>query len=355
MNEFLEKGFFGHTFPKKWILGKYEIEFLEILSKQIKSRFPENNGLLVNLTWLDQEFLDPPVAKILREHCKHNNIENLFLFSSVDPVSQSQLDICSSLVDHNNIFMIGNFAGPLTWNIFAIMLAKEFTKHGPDDIILREPNYLFLSYNRKPRRHRVKLVNRIIEEGLDKYGIITLGKNDSMYDQEESHPFLSLGEDVESYRDQGHWYTADEEIYGLPHDLGLGRLDLWQNHFLTISGNTTDGTETVEHFFAPQIIWKPIIGLRPFVINGDPKLYEYLRSRGFETFEKDLGLKIYNNWEDNIGSIIELLKDLSKLKPSSLKSMYDSLLPKLLHNRNRFFEFAAEEELRIHKIIEEIQ
>jgi len=40
------------------------------------------------------------------------------------------------------------------------------------------------------------------------------------------------------------------------------------------------------NLFVSETQFKPIIGLRPYLINGNPKTYEWLERQGFKTFNK---------------------------------------------------------------------
>ena len=45
-----------------------------------------------------------------------------------------------------------------------------------------------------------------------------------------------------------------------------------------------------------------------------------------------------------------LKKYISSLSSTDIKNLYQDMLPDLIYNRNRFFEFAEEEKLRIYNI-----
>ena len=142
------------------------------------------------------------------------------------------------------------------------------------------------------------------------------------------------------------------EQFGIPDDIhSVGNLNLWQQHFLNIVSETEflpwDNT------FVSEKTWKPIIGLRPFVINGQTKIYTWLRKHGFRTFNHWFGgveLEEVNELEvhNSIVKVIEYLRDFSK---QELQNLYNSMLPDLRHNRQRFFEFAQEQQHRIDSVI----
>ena len=104
--------------------------------------------------------------------------------------------------------------------------------------------------------------------------------------------------------------------------------------------------------FITEKTWKPIIGLRPFVLNGQTKIYQYLRDHGFHTFNHywpHIKIEELSEFEVH-DSLIEVIKFLSTLSNTTLLEMYSDMLPALKHNRNRFFEFAQEQKYKIENL-----
>ena len=140
--------------------------------------------------------------------------------------------------------------------------------------------------------------------------------------------------------------------FGIPDDIHtVGNLTLWQEHFLNIIGETEflpwDNT------FVSEKTWKPIIGLRPFLINGQAKIYSWLRDQGFRTFNHYFGnVNLENTNELEIhDSIVDVIKYLSTLSKQDLHKLYNSMLPDLRHNRLRFAEFAQEQQHKINNLL----
>jgi hypothetical protein len=52
-------------------------------------------------------------------------------------------------------------------------------------------------------------------------------------------------------------------------------------------------------------------------------------------------------------SLIDVIKFLSTISNVTLSEMYADMLPALEHNRNRFFEFAKEQQYKIDHLFEE--
>ena len=136
--------------------------------------------------------------------------------------------------------------------------------------------------------------------------------------------------------------------FGIPHDISsIGRLEYWQNHFLTVVSET----DFEDHLwtFITEKTWKPIIGLRPFVINGQSLIYRYLNDNGFKTFNKywshiDLETCNIDNIHENICEVIKFLYT------QDMEKMYLDMLPDLRYNKLRFNEFAIEQRYKMENL-----
>jgi hypothetical protein len=218
---------------------------------------------------------------------------------------------------------------------------------------MQYPRYIYVTYNRKPREHRTKLVNTLIANQLDGYGFITLGQDDNgMYSREE--PILKTfipGETVEDYAQEGNWGMDNK--HGIPHDIhSLGNMDVWRGHFLNIIGETE--FNPWDNMFITEKTWKPILGLRPFVINGQVKIYQYLRDNGFKTFNHLWPhIDVENANETEVAdTIVQVVAYLAAIGAKELEKIYNSIIPDLLHNQKRFIKFAQEQDYRLSTILQ---
>jgi hypothetical protein len=124
----------------------------------------------------------------------------------------------------------------------------------------------------------------------------------------------------------------------------LHNIDIWKHTFLYINGATE--FNPINDIFCQQDMFKPFIGLRPFVINGVQKTYRWLQVRGFRTFNHYWShIDIEDG--DVHNTIIELIKFLNNMSHTELLSMYNDMLPDLRYNQKRFFEFAQEEKYKM--------
>jgi hypothetical protein len=102
--------------------------------------------------------------------------------------------------------------------------------------------------------------------------------------------------------------------------------------------------EYSRNVFLSEKTFKPIIGLRPFVINGSPGIYRILKQAGFDCFEDLFPVDLLSNenfnytWKfDNHKHIVE---SLNNLKDKNLTELYHQIKPRLLYNQAHFYEYA---------------
>ena len=339
--------FVGTTFPPSSQWHEDEIALIEDVKKQIKGIFFYGNNLLINTTWFGPQFDNGEYTKFL-DLCSKKRYDNVFLLASVDPVflADHEIEKVRQLSGDSRLHLLGNFDSAYNFNFFSMVLPKYFKKYNIEDIKMKSAKYPFINYNRKPREHRHSLVKKLISRGVDKKGIVTLGKDDG------DHKFLSdpsdisitLNETIEEIGEQNQWWP---DSHGIPHDIhSLGRLEIWQNHFLNIVGESE--YDNACHTFVSEKTWKPIIGLRPFIINGQTKIYKWLRARGFRTFNQHwnhIPVEAADNVQDNCAAVAEFISNKDE---KELKEIYNKMLPDLLHNRDLFYKFSISETKKKH-------
>jgi hypothetical protein len=85
------------------------------------------------------------------------------------------------------------------------------------------------------------------------------------------------------------------------------------------------------------------------VINGQTKVYQYLRDQGFCTFNHywpHIELENINELQVH-NSITQVIKYLTALGKDRLEDLYIDMLPDLLHNQQHFAEFSQTQRQRI--------
>lgn len=335
------------TFPSQWIYGQYEQQILDSVQAQIDARWPHDNNVLLNLTWTGPQ----TQAQVDQLVAQNTPVDNLFVIATVDAALPQIYQPLVNAIDATNVYYLGNFEGPHYFNFFAVVCADHFETYNEQDLILKDIKHTYVSYNRKPYPHRLEFVQSLKSHNLLDYGVVTLGKN--FPDQPDHGQFMTIGERAEDYVKYGHWYPpeADSTPHDIPHDLfSLHNWSVWQHHFMHIVGTTAIYNN--EPVFVNQINFKPIIGLRPFLINGQTSHYKFLRDAGFRTFNQyfpTLDLEV-NGGQGN-GQLTHVLtqavQQLCKMSNAELLAMYTDMLPDLLHNRARWYEWANEQKQKV--------
>ena len=345
--------YLGTTFPSDWLWSTYENNCINTLKQQIETEFKDDKNLLINLTWFGPQFNnnDSEYSKYLK--LIGQKFDNLFLLSTVDPAMINQPQIEEMVVNLGNptVYKIGNFDTKYHFNFFAPVLKKHFQSYTDEELKLVDPTYVFINYNRKPREHRVNFVRQLIDQDLKKYGIVTLGKPNRIYDKDPDNDlYFSIGERTENYAKDNHWNFGPDQ-FEIPHDvLTLHRMDYWQQHFLYIIGATE--FNVWDDIFVSETQFKPMLGLRPFLINGNPRTYQWLEDNGFRTFNKYFDWIDFTDADQVHKSLCQAIQHLTTLTSDNILELYNQMLPDLHHNRNRFYEYADEQQYKITHIFE---
>jgi len=343
----------GTTFPANWQYGPEEIEIFKSTEAQIAKQFVGQRNLLINTTWFGPQFDNGEWVKAKQLIANKEIFDNLFLLSVIDPLylSKDNITYLESNFKTTTTYKIGMFEhSNLEWNFHSVVGAKHCPNYDAHNIKLINPEYTFLLYQRKPRRHRVELTELLVKKDLQNKGVITLGSNkNSSYDWSEGlESTLMTIEDLPSnYKHNGQ----HNDFGGVPNDLvTLGRLDIWQRHFLNIVSETefNDWDPT----FVTEKTWKPVIGLRPFIIHGQRKVYSWLQNNGFKTFNRYWSHVPCETGHDQHGNVVNVIDFLCRKSKDELMSMYQEMLPDLIYNRNRFYEYANEQQYKINHIFE---
>lgn len=343
--------FIGTGFPLDHDYSQEERNCWACITQQIDTHFPDQNNLLISLTWFGPQFVDSDWYQLYEWHQQGRKFDNLFLVATVDPpyLNLTELQEIKNLAQALRVYHLGNFDTAYQFNFFAMTIASKFKTYTIDELLLENIEHIFVNYNRKPKLHRVDFVKQLMYNDLIKYGTVTLGHSDKHDgNQPNDNLYLSIGEKHEDYVDLGN--RPGVWNFGLPQDYySLHRMDIWKTTFLYINGATE--FNPINDLFCQQDTFKPMLGLRPFVINGVQKTYRWLRLNGFKTFNHYWS---HINIEDGPvhDTLIELIKHLSQQKQSDLLAMYNDMLPDLLYNKQRFFEFAKEQKYKMEHLFE---
>jgi hypothetical protein len=326
--------FIGTTFPLEYQWGKNERQLVHDIQLQIQQQYPDSNNLLINTTWFGPQFPNNTYAKF-KSLCSTQTFDHLFLLAGVDPIclTTQQIQQCAAIAGSAELHLLGNFETQYQFNFISTLLSEYFEQYTTTQLMPIGFKYLFVNYNRKPHNHRVSFVNTLEQHNLIDLGIVTLGNRYNLNELPNA----------------GNW--GMHMNLGIPHDIhSLGNMDIWCSHFLNIVSETIN--LPWDPLFVTEKTFKPILGLRPFVINGQPKVYKWLRDNGFRTFNHywpHVNIEDVNELEVP-NSIVKVIKYLQGFDSSQLNSMYQHMLPDLQHNREHFATFSSSQKHRINNL-----
>ncbi len=306
-------------FNPAWRAGQFERELVDSLARTLDKTHSHLKKVIVVTSWHEPSELIKQIKDI--------NPDLTFLCSLTDPLGPIE-----SLIDQlpGQVRLIGYVNGEYFYDFWATTCSKLFRKYTINELEPVQFDNLFLNYNRKPHKHRTELVKLFEETGLVEHGCVTLGN--SIY---------TVNDIDEQYIE----YGANDVVgnVGIPNDVySLGQLKIWNTSFINVVSETQ--FEYSKNVFLSEKIFKPIIGLRPFVINGSPGIYRILKRAGFDCFEDLFPVDLLSNenfnnaWKfDNHKHIIQSLNNLTD---KNLLEIYHQIKPRLLYNRTHFYEYA---------------
>ena len=296
--------------------------------EQVDNQFPDQVNLIVNTTWVDA------VADQLRDKFLQLKVDNLFLCGTIDNLNLVEYP------DDVTVYQVGNVIDEKFKQFYfssaAIVLNAVFKTYEADQLVLTANPLMYLCYQNKPHYHRQLLTSKLLHNNLLERGVITLSKHKFEFTFPELFPItIDDGPDTKFYG------PYKESPYS------LGDISVWQNCFLNVISETFPISA---NYFISEKTYKPIIGMRPFVLNGDPRILSYLESQGFNTFEEywpDVNFRKCANMNDVTDAVITVIQRIAGLSSAAVYEMYTEMLPKLQHNRARFFEHAKEQEYKL--------
>lgn len=279
-------------FPHAWKAGRVEQLIRSILEEKASNQLDVGCVMLINPTWL----LDRDLSKEIKDA----RPDFIICHNFVDPVVLAVKQIIESsgiphlFIGNNNQFRLD------FWAMACDLFFKSYTD---TELQLQLGAKKFMCLNRKPHAHRVVMMQYL--EQVRDHGHL---KSDADYDLVDA----DIGD-----------YTIPNDVYT------LGDINTWQDSYLNI---VTETVFSSDEFFISEKTWKPIIGLRPFFIYGQPKLRKYLKENGFDLFE---------DFIDYSGCVTE--QDYAQLAVDTVNKIYPAAYPQLLtrlkNNRNKFHSY----------------
>lgn len=321
--------------------GSYHItEFERDFVKKLKSNTP-SDCILINSTWFSKpENVDALKQWFNASQFKAGETPRILLYSGMDwensTCTESTREAHRFLNDNWEVINIGNTGDGHYFNFWLAFIHEHMSTFF-DDCYTEKPNIKkhFMCLNHQPHEHRIQLLNTLHEVGMFNHGIVSAIVPHEDYEF-ENPVILREKRDPHIMFNSHEWERVNE--YHLANDIiSLGDPVYWNKHFCTVV------TESVMHsdVFLSEKTFKPMIGLRPFIILGDVNVYKKLKEYGFDTFE-DLFPRVHIEEKDKYWRTDNVIKDLCNLQRSygldGLNQLYRELETRLIYNRKRVLE-----------------
>lgn len=249
-------------------------------------------------------------------------------------ISQLKKSFCREHECHDWYYFFHGFAA-LDW--------YRDGKYFDQDIGWSKP---YISLNRlhvNDRSYRLNLVARLAQQDLTRRGHVSLHLGHTEYgtwQQELSNVNTKLSESarniIREHLDRPLIVDRESTNGSISADFGHQEFDLWKSGLWHIV------TETVFYYnklHLTEKIFKPIVAQRPFMLAAAPGNLAYLRSYGFETFDRWID-ESYDNITDpdqRLQAIVDQTQKICSMTDSDLRDMHQEMLPVLEHNFNHLY------------------
>ena len=285
--------------------NRYHITYQAIIDN-FKRNCQDKDVLFIDNTYLDGQEVVTRVA----EH------EFSVIFNLVDP--PYTWHYLQELLQKANYILVGTDAPNIATHFWVAWAYSEFPSYSDQDLAFTESSLIFLSSNYKSHDHRLNLIHHMNARNLQNFGIITT---------ELTQINCALGREV-----------------------GVGDLTAWRQHFLNIVNETVFRLRP--EIIVSEKILKPLLGLRPFIINGSPRYYDILESWGIDIFDdiwpiSDMRQPSASRQELMDRNHTVICDVVEILKKENLPLLYQKLLPRLQANRRRIQQLMQSEYQRL--------
>lgn len=302
-----------------WPMKQLEQEILE----HTLSKFRNDNSrtVVINSVWYTGDY-HQQVMQELRELCP----THIIVVAMLDP-PVVKLEWFNEL----NCEVIGEGYYPdSNVDYFAKFMDRFYQM--PDCDLLDESmiDTAYMCLNRKPHPHRLRLYQGLVNAGILDSGFVSMGG---------IPPMRLLDNDVEG---QNFAPNGGIEQYGIGNDIAsLGNINRWQRHFVNIVTETIWDIDACN--FLSEKTFKPILGLRPFLIYAPNGGIGCLKSRGIEPYVNDFA-DIVDIDLTQPYNIVEFLQVLSGQPKSYWQMKFNQLKEKLIFNREQFNQHVSKQQ-----------
>jgi hypothetical protein len=313
----------GPEFPLKQFEQAIVSEFL---NKQITD---DSRTVVINSVWYSQEYHQQVMSQL--RTLQFDRIVLVAMLDAAIPKTEWYQEFGCP------VYTMGYYPGANSIDFWAVFVNQFFECPKLSDLMTHDlVDCAYMCLNRKPHWHRVQLYRQLTALSIADQGLVSMGG--------DGHAVQQLHIDCE-HDDLAPNATRDQT--GLPNDIAsIGNLSNWQRSFLNVV------TETVyninQNHFVSEKIFKPIVGLRPFLVYDTDGASSWLTACGFDPYIHDF-TDISDLDLSRPENIPEFLKTLCEQPTCYFQSKFVALMPKLLYNRNRFATYVAEQKHKINQ------
>lgn len=306
----------------RWPMKQLEQQIVNNVLAQYST--DNSRTVIINSVWYTGDYHQQVMAELRELKPTH-----IFVVSLLDPpiIELKWFDELECQVQG-----IGYYPGP-GYIDYCALFVDHFYLPVDQELLLstQSMDTAYMCLNRKPHPHRIQLYNQLEELNLLDRGLVSMGGNPV--------PLRTLPDDIVG---QDIAPNGGTEQFGITNDIvSLGNINYWQRHFLNIVTETIWDIEPSN--FVSEKTFKPVLGLRPFLIYAPNGGVNCLISRGFEPYVNDFtdisDLDLTQTWA--ISNFINILCN----QPRSYWIMkFDQLKEKLLFNQQQFKTYVSQQQ-----------
>jgi len=315
----------------------------------------QGNVLMINHdAWTTVDKLIVVFSMIIKSAKQHIEFSKVLIDASIDPVEYynlaDRLNMLAYELGISKIAVIGGFkhikfkrstviptsywyfkAYKITYNQYfqALNVGKDL------DEVTRIRAREFSCLNRAARDHRLILYSMLKERKLLDSFIYSMHDRDT-HDPTGPRICDKLPTTLIAHHSNEWWEKVKTDVYDFPitwpgeitgpNDHGIDHLAYSDAYC-----NVVTETDMIKDF-ASEKIWKPIAAGQLFLVAGSQGTCEWLEAMGFYTFEKEF----YDNESDPLIRL-ERIVDIITSKKGNVRQWWLDNLPKIQHNRERFY------------------
>lgn len=286
--------------------------------------------VVINSTWYTNEY-----HQTVLEYLRVNATDYIVLISMLD-FATAQPDWYEEF--DAEVIGIGYYPGPGQLDFWALFLDQNF--FSPHTIELCRIDLVdrpFMCLNRKPHWHRQQLYQQLCERNLQHVGLVSMGSNSGQAVQK-------LDNDIE-VPNLAPNSTADQT--GILNDISsLGNISNWARCFLNVVTETAYDINQCQ--FVSEKIYKPILGMRPFLVYDPDGASKWLRDRKFVTYYDDF-TDITDMDLTKPTNVAPFLSILSEQPRSYWQKKLVDLNQKIVYNKQNFYKYVDAQKLKAQK------